>query len=395
MKKILIVYATAGEGHKRAAVAIKDAFDILRPADTEVKLIDALDYTKDFFKWFYPRSYLFMVTYIPTIWGLFYYALDWKWLYPVVKFARRVVNKSNAGLLEKFLREYDPDMVVTTHFLACEVVSNLKRQGRIKAKLITCVTDFRMHSFWFSGQTDHFCVSFKETEADLVKKWNCPPHKINITGIPIHQKFYAPKNKDEIRDKAGLSKDLFAILITGGGFGVGPIMSLVKALSQMAEPFQVLVVCGHNAELQKRIESQVSAERSGASPKGASYRSQVSIKTYGFIDYVDELMTVSDICITKAGGLICSEALAKKLPLIIIAPIPGQEGRNCALLLRNRAAFRINRAGQVRGIIREVYFNKGVLDDMKSNIERIRSQNPALNIVKFVIGDERNQVKYE
>jgi len=369
MKKILIVYATAGEGHKRAAVAIKDAFDVLRPADTEVKLVDALDYTKDFFKWFYPRSYLFMVTYIPTVWGLFYYVLDWKWLYPIVKIIRRIVNRSNTAQFEKFLSEFNPDIVVTTHFLACEVLSSLKQQGKIKTKLITCVTDFRMHSFWFSAQTDHFCVSFKETEADLVKKWKAPAHKISITGIPIHQKFYAPKNKDEILGKAGLSAGLFTVLITGGGFGVGPIMSLVRVLGRMAEPFQALVVCGHNAKLKADIDGL----------------NAPSIKTYGFIDYVDELMTVSDIGITKAGGLICSEALAKKLPLIIIAPIPGQESRNCELLLRNRAAFGINRAGQVRDIISRAHSDKSVLSDMRANIERIRRENPALNIAKFVL----------
>ncbi len=379
MKKILIIYGTAGEGHKRAAVAIKTAFDILKPDESEIKLIDALDYTNKFFKWLYPRMYIFMVTYIPTIWGFFYYLLDWRLVYPVVRFIRRVINKMNTGRLEEFLCNCNPDIIIATHFLTSEVVSDLKRRGRLKAELITCVTDFGMHSFWFAKETDFFCVGFKETMDDLTNKWGFDGRKINITGIPVSPKFYDVKIKEELCNKLNISKGLFTILITGGGFGVGPIMGIVQALIKMKERLQILIVCGHNENLKMKID------------KLSAFNSKLSavIKTYGFIDYVDELMTVSDLAVTKAGGLICSEALAKELPLIIISPIPGQETRNCKLLLRNNAAFRANRPGQVRKIIRKIHRSDNMLNVMKENIRRIRKQDPAATIAKFVISVER------
>lgn len=375
MKKILITYGTAGEGHKRAAFAIKEAFDVLSPTDCEVKIVDTLDYTNPFFKWFYPRCYIFMVSYIPTIWGFFYYLLDFKCFYPVVRFVRRIVNKKNTKAFEEFLADYKPDAVLTTHFLASEVIANLKRQDRIKTKLVTCVTDFRMHSFWYSEQTNHFLVGFSETKTDLVKKWKIPADKIDILGIPIHPEFYISKNKDEIRARMNISKDLFTVLITGGGFGVGPIMSLVKILSKLDIPLQILVVCGHNEKLRSQIDKLSTID----------YRLSTIVKSFDFIDYVDELMLVSDVGITKAGGLICSEALARWLPLIIISPIPGQEGRNCKLLLRNNVAFKINRPVQAIRVIRKMYSDPKILEEMREHIMRIRKENPAENIARFVM----------
>ena len=373
MKKILIIYATAGEGHKRAAFAIKDAFDRLHPQDAQIKIIDVLDYTNAFFKRSYLAVYIFMVTYIPRIWGLFYYVLDWKWMYPFVKVARRLVNGINAKPFEEFLSNFNPDVVVSTHFLVGEVISNLKRKGILKTKLITCITDFRMHSFWVSKETDFFCVGFSETRMDLVKKWGIPTERIQILGIPTNPKFYELKKKEVLCGNLRISEDLFTILITGGGFGVGPIMALVKTLLKINKPLQVLTVCGHNKNLKDKIDKLVSGNR----------QSKVVVRNYGFVDYVDELMTVSDMAVTKAGGLICSEALAKELPLIIIAPIPGQEGRNCRLLLINNAAFKLNNPRRIKEIVQNIYRNRDMLKTMKKNIQRIKRQDAGINIAKF------------
>lgn len=374
MKKILIVYATAGEGHKRAALALKDAMEALNPPDAQVQTVDSMDYTNKFFKWFYPNCYIFMVTCIPTIWGLFYYMLDFKWLYPLTSLVRRVINKANTGRFEKFIREYNPDLVISTHFLAGEVISSLKRRRAVKTRLITCVTDFRMHSFWYSGQTDMFCAGFAETKSDLTRKWNVAADRVRVTGVPIHSKFYTINNKYEICGRRGLEKDLFIALITGGGFGVGPIIDLVKNIVELGLRIQVLVVCGHNDKLRKQID-RLSA---------INHQPSV-IKTFGFIDYVDELMEVSDLGITKAGGLICSESVAKGLPLIIIAPIPGQESRNCKLLIKNRAAFKIKRPRELKKIISAVYRNTEILKEMRVSIRSVKRENPAVHIARFAL----------
>ncbi|MCM8781543.1 MAG: hypothetical protein NC828_00580, partial [Candidatus Omnitrophica bacterium] len=276
---------------------------------------------------------------------------------------------------ETFLCNFNPDVVIATHFLASDVISNLKKVDRLKTKLITCVTDFRMHSFWFAEQTDYFCVGFLETQMDLIRKWGVSPKKINIVGIPIHSKFYEAKNKEDVCNRLHLSKEVFTILITGGGFGVGPIKDLLKVLIRMKDPFQILIVCGHNAKLREEIDKVITH----------TVRLPTIVKTFGFVDYIDELMSISDVCITKAGGLISSEALAKELPLIISSPIPGQEGRNCRLLLLNKAAFRLNRTSQLKKIIKKIYSNDRLRRTLIENIRKIKKQNPTMNISKFAL----------
>ncbi|MDD5449004.1 MAG: glycosyltransferase [Candidatus Omnitrophica bacterium] len=382
MKKILIVYATAGEGHKRAAFAIKNALDCLSPPDTQIKIIDALHYTTNFFKRSYARTYLFVVLRMPAIWGFFYYCLDIRQLFPFVRIARRLVNKNNARALEDLLLEYNPDIVISTHFLTGEVISRLKKENRFKTMLITCVTDFRMHSFWFSRETDHFCVSFNETRQDLIKKWGVSVENIHVLGMPIHPKFYEQKEKKAVCDKLNISPDMFTVLITGGGFGVGPIEALVKALIKSGLQLQILIVCGHNAALRARLD-KLTTNESEASRRGQ--RPTTRLNTFGFIDYIDELMSVSDVSITKAGGLISSEAVAKELPLIIISPIPGQESRNCRLLIKNGAAFRINEAQEAVKIIKDIFHDANLLKQMKENIRKIKKENPAAAIARFVV----------
>jgi processive 1,2-diacylglycerol beta-glucosyltransferase len=325
---------------------------------------------------------MFMVTYIPTLWGFFYYVLDFKWLYPLTAFIRRLVNKANTGRFEKFIIEYGPDIVLSTHFLASEVISSLKRDRRLRARLVTCVTDFRMHSFWYSAETDLFCAGFAETKNDLTRKWKVAPQKIRVTGIPVHAKFYVARDRRAICQRRGLEEGLFTVLITGGGFGVGPITALVKNIVELKLRLQVLIVCGHNDKLKKQID------RFSVVGRGTACRAPtVNIKTFGFIDYVDELMGVSDLGITKAGGLICSESIAKGLPLVIIAPIPGQESRNCRLLLKNRAAFRIRRPAQLKKIVLAAYRNGEVLKNMRENIRAIKTQDPAMNIAGIALAE--------
>ena len=397
MKKILIVYATAGEGHKRAALALKSAFDARGLTDTEVKVVDSLDYTSRFFKAAYLSNYLVLVKYLPSIWGLFYYLFDLRRMNGIVRLLRRVVNRIAARRFERFVCDYRPDIVLTTHFMANEIISRLKAAGTLNTTLITCVTDTRMHAFWYASQIDFFCVGYEATLQDLIGKWRVPAEKVRITGIPLHQKFYQAATKDEIRRRHDIRPDLFTILVTGGGFGVGPITALVRIISGMGLPLQLLVVCGHNGRLLKEINARAGRDqpldyaRDGSrGGELAEPRPAVIIKAYGFIDFVDELMTVSDAAITKAGGLICSEAIARELPLVIVAPIPGQEGRNCRFLVKEGAAVRLYRLSHIRRLIEKFYASRGdspggMLTAMRDNIRRIKPPDSAQEITRFAL----------
>ena len=248
--KVLIVYAKAGAGHRRAAEAVFDAFK-RRGEDKDVTLIDCLDYTYPWFKSFYPWSYLFLVRFLSLVWAGIYYALENRRLYALIKPLRRLNNRLVSKSFANFLKRERPRVVISTQFFASEVVAALKRKKEINSILISVVTDFGLHTFWESDAVDIFVVASEDTKADLVAR-NIAQSKIKVLGIPIEPPL-KECNKSQVQTEIGLKQDSFTVLIVGGGFGVGPIKKLVFSLEdlrdEMRNKVQLIVVCSRNAKL--------------------------------------------------------------------------------------------------------------------------------------------------
>ena len=153
-----------------------------------------------------------------------------------------------------------------------------------------------------------------------------------MTGIPIDPVFAEVKPRDAMRQKLGLLAERTIVLLSAGGFGVGPIEHAVASLLELRHPAQIVVVCGRNQELRQRLDA-LAAERAGGSN---------TLTVVGYTTDMDEYMSAADILVGKPGGLTTSEALAKQLLLVIVNPIPGQEERNSDHLLEQGAAIRCN-----------------------------------------------------
>ncbi len=369
MKKILIVYATAGIGHKKASIAVKKAYDEMKLPGVEVTLIDALDYTNNFFKWSYLQVYLLMVNKLPTFWGLSYYLTDLTFIDLFVSYIRRINNWANSKRLVKYIADTKPDVIISTHFFASEVVADLKQKSLTSSKLITVVTDYRLHAWWVCEGTDAYIVASEDTRRDLEGR-KVDPAQIKVMGIPIEPVFSKTLDRPKIFNETGLRDDLFTILVIGGGFGVGPIEGIVKVIAQIPKELQTVVVCGHNEELVKRIESLKDEYK-------------LNMKVLGFIDNVYEYMDMSDILTSKPGGITVSESLAKEIPLVIISPILGQETRNSAFLVKNNAAVKVNNLDELKAALEVLVTDPMKLDKMKEAIKLIRKPYAAYDVAKF------------
>lgn len=370
-KKILIIYASAGVGHKKAAFSLKSALEGIN-FQGEVKIIDVLDYTTPFFKYTYPKTYLLAIQHLKNVWGFFYYLLDNALFYKIcVSWARRMVNFMNSKVLRKFVLEEKPDLVLSTHFFAPEVIGNMKEKGLTNAKTVSVITDFKPHTFWINGGIDFYAVADGYTKDDLLKR-GVGFEKIKVFGIPIDKIFSIEQNRNNLCVKLGV-ENCFTVLIGSGGWGVGPIEELVAALGDMKERIQILVVCGENKKLFEDITQTASGLKN-------------PIKVYKFVNNMDELMSVSDCIVTKSGGLTTSEALAKRLPMIVISPIPGQESRNCDFLIESKAGIRIDDASEVKEKVMEFITSKDAIKLIKNNIEKIRKPNASEDIARFCVG---------
>jgi processive 1,2-diacylglycerol beta-glucosyltransferase len=358
--KILVIHATAGAGHKKAAEAI---YNGLTQTSHESKLVDALDYTNPLFKRTYPETYTFLVTKLSWAWGFFFGLLDVPTIQPLVRVARRIYNGLNAGKLQKFLKEEQFDCIITTQFLSAEVSAYLKRTAQIKSKVICVVTDFDVHRIWINQGIDIYTGATNFTKGQLIKK-GVSAEKIFVTGIPTDGKFAVMDAKTDVRKRLGLDEQWFTILIATGSFGMGPIEELIQGL----KGHQLLIVCGHNKSLFERLQPLA---------KGKTH-------VYGLVNNMHELMGAADVMVTKPGGLSIAEALVKKLPMIFFSAIPGQETNNIAVLKSSHACVDQMTVPEITNYIDDLSTSPQKLETLRSNLASLSKPSAVADIIKLI-----------
>jgi processive 1,2-diacylglycerol beta-glucosyltransferase len=370
-KKVLVLSASAGAGHVRAAQALERAFIDLDAAE-EVRHIDALDYTNKLFRNLYTKAYLDLVNTTPDLFGWLYDRLDKPWKSDRLL---QAFDKLNTRPLVRLLREYRPEILICTHFLPSEIISLLKARERLAYRQAIVVTDFDAHAMWLCNHYEHYFVALDETRVYLTTL-GIPAEKVSVTGIPIDPVFAQAKDKRAMRDKHGLRQDRATILVSAGGFGVGPIDTLIRSLLQLRNKAQVIAICGRNQELKGRLD-QIAARLAPDNP--------VALKVVGYTMEMDELMAASDLALGKPGGLTTSEALAKGLVFVVVNPIPGQEERNADHLLEAGAAIRCNNLPVLAYKIDLLLDDPARFAAMQANARRLGRPRAAYEIVKKLL----------
>lgn len=350
-KKILIAYTTAGFGHRRAAEALYNYLSS-NYAEKEVKIVDILDYANYFFRKTYASGYFFIVKNFSFIWFLLFR------LTAAVgqnRFAKRFSSLITALCtkgFKKLLVKYQPEIILATHFLVSEVALSIRKSGLINSRIVTVITDFDVHPFWVDPEIDLYCVGSVETKEKLLK-FGIRNARIIVSGIPVDLKFTRTYRRAAISEKLKLSNNSFTALIMMAGFGLGPIEKIVNALE---ERVQLLVVCGKNKNLYSRLTNRPGRK----------------IKVFGFIDNIEELMAVTDLIITKPGGLTVSECLAMNLPMVFVAPIYGQETANAKFITGHGLGITLANLRETKRIILGLKNDLDKLVRIKTNISEFR-----------------------
>lgn len=368
--RVLLLSASAGAGHLRAAQALERAF-VERGAAREVRHVDTLEYTNKLFRRLYSRAYIDMVNSAPEVLGWLYDQLDTPW----EKERRRLfLDKLNTRPFRRLLEEYKPDFIVCTHFLPAEIISWLKAKERLTCPQGIVVTDFDVHAMWLCHHYEQYFVALDETRVHL-EKLGIPAEKITVSGIPIDPLFATPRDKAAARERLGLEADLTTILLSAGGFGVGPIEHLVRSLLEVKHPVQVVAICGRNAELKEKLDAVAASAPVGSPP----------LSVIGFTKEMDEYMAASDVIVGKPGGLTTSEALARGLVFMIVNPIPGQEERNSDHLLEEGVAFRCNNLPTLAFKLDKLLGDSTRFAAMRANALRLARPQAAFHVVDKVV----------
>ncbi|OGX43731.1 MAG: hypothetical protein A3F87_00340 [Omnitrophica WOR_2 bacterium RIFCSPLOWO2_12_FULL_51_24] len=366
-KRVLLLYISVNSGHQKAALAIEKALNLLDP-EVEILNVNSFNYTNPLVEKVINRTYLGVIKNRPEVWEYLY---DNPKVFRSLGKLRDLIHRFNSGKLKTLLDEFKPDVIACTQAFPCGMIADYKVSFGLNAPLIGVLTDCYPHSYWFFDSVDYYVVN-SETATNKLAEHGIPREKIKVYGIPIDPKFANDVDTDAVSEKLGLDTKKPTVLIMGGGQGLGPIAELVNELNRTSRTQQMIVIAGSNNRLFDWLERRKRSLR-------------IKTAVYGFTSEVDELMSVSTLIVTKPGGLTISEALSKRLPIIILNPIPGQEAKNTEYLLSEGAAVKADSAADAALLTDMLLGHRSKLEQMRGNAQRIAKPRSSVDIAKLIL----------
>lgn len=366
---ILIFTASTGGGHKRAAAALEEKIHKLSP-ETNVSVVDALKQVGKLYDKTVCNGYHFMATKIPQMYGVSYKVTDKK---NVINKAVTDSNKIVAKRLMTTICKYKPDVIIACHPFVSSMLSRLKETGYLeKEKIISLITDYDSHRTYIGKNIDAFVLAEPQMAKKLIKTYDVDPQKIHPLGIPIFDSFTITDfDKEEICKREGLDPDKQTVLLMAGSFGVTSVLDFYKELALESNNLQFIIITGKNKKLYNHLEELID-----------EIGTKDNTKLLYFIDNVYDYMHISDVIVTKPGGLTVTESLACHLPLAIYSAFPGQELDNASFLTKQNAAVLLDKKRGAEEVI-ELLEDKPRLDSMKETCKRLAIPNSAENIFKL------------
>jgi 1,2-diacylglycerol 3-beta-galactosyltransferase len=362
-KKILYLFSDTGGGHRSAANAIINAVDHLHKEKYSQKMVDVFATCSGFLNMF-AKLYGPVIKFYPKMWGQLYYWLDDESkLERLEKMSRPFISKE----LIKLLKNEKPDIVVSVHPMINHLTAGAIKKVERKIPFVVVITDpVTLHRAWITPEADQCIVATPEAKAAAIM-YGMPEEKIKVIGMPIDPKFFLKdKEKREARAKDQLQPRTFTVLLMGGGEGAGKMYEIIDEIEKKKLKVQLIVIAGRNKNLENRLVRD--KEKFG-----------FPMRVYGFTDQVHELMSESDLIITKAGPGTIAEAMAMGLPIIITSWLPGQEEGNVEYVVRENVGHVSRDPERVVELVQEL-MKTSKFEELKKNISRVSRPHAAIEI---------------
>lgn len=374
--RIVMMTASVGCGHDQAAEAIRQQL-LVQQEHMQVEIIDFMNILHPSISQFIKNTYLKVIDMFPFWYHLLYKSTEKLNQKSKVK---DLISHQYKKKIISLLNHSKPDLILFTNPFPSAMISYLKKRGKINTKTATVITDYTAHGVWLDPTIDCYFVGSEELREQLIER-GIQKSKVFATGIPVSEKFNFVINKKHVISNLGLSSEIPTILIMGGGLGFGPIEEILDNLEQINQPMQLLVVAGKNQQLKDILEKR-------------KLHSKHIMKVFGFCTNMHELMECSHLLISKPGGLTMTEAVNKRLPVLIFDPIPGQEVMNAQYLSKaGTAVFIKNLSDLQREVIRLLYDKPEEREKMIECCNRIRKPNATREITKHIMAQLKKQQK--
>lgn len=367
-EKILILSGSFGDGHNQVAKAISDMVECSLPGVEPV--------TIDVMKWMHPN--LNMISQYVYKFGIKRFPQVYRYLYSKTRDSSQFSIKLyslfllGAKALLDIIEEIKPAIIVSTYPFASGTVAKLKDQELITVPTVTIITDYTYHSYWIQPNTDRYLVGSASIRDQLIEQ-GVEANKVKDTGIPVRPAFLNQVPKEQLYSKYKLQSNVFTILLMGGGDGFfDKSASILQALESISSTIQLVFVCGRNKKLKRRLERNA--------PKSKHH-----VVILGFQENIQELMAISNLLITKPGGVTVTEAVVMNLPLLIYQPLPGQEEDNARFLSQSGLAFRAENERDLISKIESLSTDSKELRLLKARLKDFHTKSTIMDSLKAIV----------
>lgn len=378
--KVLFLAVATGGGHLKAAKALSEYIQS-KDCESETLIIDTLKYANPLIDKLVVKTYLNTLKTTPKIYGKLYNITDEKELLgDNINDFSNGVNRLFSFKVKRLILSFKPDIIVCTHPFSLQMVLAIRKKLKIKIPIVDIVTDYAIHNLGIRNGVDAYIIPHEFLVNDAINK-GIPRDKIFSLGIPVENKFLKHTEKTDILQKFGLV-DTLTFLVMGGSLGFGEIEDIFIKLIRCNRHIQIIVVTGTNKKLKNHLEKE-----------SKHLYGDKNIVILSYVNEVNELMEVADFIITKPGGLTISESLIKKLPIILMSPIPGQEERNANFLINCGVAARITEHDNIDTLLNQVVDNTIRVKSMKQIAKTLAKPNACHDIYELMcrlVNDNNN-----
>ncbi len=381
MKRILILHASLGAGHLTAANALCEAFSQF--SGVEVFCEDALDYANSLYRNTVTQAYKQLSEKLPQLYKAFYEGSD------ISDLDRSLDSNLVWARLERpffkelgqLVRGVDPDVIVCVQQIPSRLLQLLEKEDQPSKPQYVVVTDVIAHSTWINyGVNGYFLPN--ALSANLLTQRGVNPDCLHVTGIPVKLEIMTPKTKEDMRSRHRLPAELPVVTIFAGGLNPKRVRTIVADLLQSSMPLMVVLVAGRNEKLVEAWDELVA-------------NATVQLRKLELIDYVDDLVVASDLVITKAGGLITSEILARGTPMVLVDPIPGQEEQNADVIAAAGAGVQIRLMEMVAPAVQYLLKHPDRLMQMRQSALELGQPRAAINIAETILSNLQQPTQAE
>lgn len=353
--RILILSASIGAGHTKAAESIKENLTC------EVEVVDFMAREISTLNWLMKKIYLAALKFIPDLYDKLYKLTGARRMGTATRF---LVSASMYFTFSKLLKKFRPNVIICTHPFpeaAAALWKFLHAKSEKNFSLAAVLTDYSLHEIWIFSEVDTYFVATEKMKSELAAH-SRQNQEIFATGIPIGKKFSNAQN---------FPHSIFTILIMGGGLGLGSIEETLQDLNNVETPLKIIVVAGQNEKLLTRL-------------KNLQTKLNHSTEIFGYVEDICALMSAADLLITKPGALSMTEAFAVGLPMLLHAPIPGPEFKNAEYAISNGAAISVGNK-KVSAVVNEILKNPVQIEEMKFNAKQLGKADAAAEISTIIL----------